>query len=102
MPFLAERFVRLPLISKNLASRVPNGVEHELKRFYYDTVSRNVLALKLALEMFGVDRILFGTDYPFREDVMPQMQDIEDLKLSPAEVDAVLWRNAARVLKLGP
>jgi len=72
------------------------------KRFHYDTVSRNVLALKLALEMFGVDHILFGTDYPFREDVMPQMQDIEDLKLSPAEVDAVLWRNAARVLKLGP
>src|SRR5207244_7174840 len=37
MPFLTERFVRLPLINKNLAARVPNGVEHELKRFYYDT-----------------------------------------------------------------
>ena len=36
LPFLAERFTRLPLINKSLAPRVPNGVEHELKRFYYD------------------------------------------------------------------
>jgi len=31
-----ERFVRLPLINKDSRPR-PNGVEHELKRFYYDT-----------------------------------------------------------------
>src|SRR2546426_998366 len=37
MPFLTERFVRLPLINKNLDARVPNGVEHELKRVYFDT-----------------------------------------------------------------
>lgn len=70
------------------------------KRFYYDTVSRNVPALKMALEMFGVGHILFGTDYPFREDVLPQIQDVDDLKLAPEDAEAVLYRNAARLLGL--
>src|SRR5262245_60395610 len=33
LPFLTERFVRLPQINKSLTARVPNGVEAELKRF---------------------------------------------------------------------
>src|SRR5262249_6734630 len=31
LPFLTERFVRLPIINTKLAARVPNGVEAELK-----------------------------------------------------------------------
>ncbi len=37
LPFLAERFLRLPLNNRTLAARVPNGVIAELRRFYYDT-----------------------------------------------------------------
>lgn len=88
--------------------RFPANSEHitappleYFKRFYYDTVSRNVPALKMALEMFGVGHILFGTDYPFREDVQPQIQDIDDLKLSEEDAEAVLWKNASTLLKLG-
>ena len=52
----------------------------------------------MALSMFGVDHILFGTDIPFREDIEQQLQDIEELKLNEAERRAIDGGNAARLL----
>jgi len=67
MPFLTERFVRLPLSNKNLAARVPNGVEHELKRFYYDTAqASHPMALASLTKLVPVSQIVFGTDFPYR------------------------------------
>src|SRR2546425_3292086 len=67
MPFLTERFVRLPLINKSLAARVPNGVEHELKRFYYDTAqASHPMALASLTKLVPVSQIVFGTDFPYR------------------------------------
>ena len=43
--------------------------EAYFKRFYYDTVCRNVPALRMALSMFGAKQIMFGTDIPLREDI---------------------------------
>jgi len=37
MPFLAERFQRLPQANPKVAARLPGGVDAELRRFYYDT-----------------------------------------------------------------
>ena len=72
--------------------------ETYFKRFYYDTVCRNVPALRMALSMFGVDRILFGTDIPFREDIDLQLKDLDNLQLSKADREAVDSGNAARLL----
>jgi len=67
LPFLTERFVRLPLINKNLAARVPNGVEAELKRFYYDTAqAAHPYALASLTKLIPVSQIVFGTDFPYR------------------------------------
>ncbi len=49
----------------------------------------------------GTDRILFGTDTPWRE----QADDVQlflDLRFSPEEREAILWKNAARLLHLTP
>src|SRR5712692_10620204 len=67
LPFLTERFTRLPLINKTLAPRVPNGVEHELKRFYYDTAqAAHPYALASLTRLIPISQIVFGTDYPYR------------------------------------
>src|SRR5207244_7388900 len=67
LPFLTERFVRLPLINKNLAPHVPNGVEHELRRFYYDTAqAAHPYALASLTKLIPISQIVFGTDYPSR------------------------------------
>jgi aminocarboxymuconate-semialdehyde decarboxylase len=43
-------------------------VEHYLKsRFYIDVVTHTPAALPLATETYGIDRLLFGTDYPWHD-----------------------------------
>ncbi len=88
-----ERF--LPC-SENLSA----PPETYFKRFHYDTVCRNVPALRMALSMFGVDHILFGTDIPFREDIDLQLQDLEDLQLSQADGEAIDSGNARRLFRI--
>jgi 6-methylsalicylate decarboxylase len=67
LPFLTERMIQAPVINKNLASRVPNGVLHELKRFYYDTAwAYNPAPLAALTKLVPSSQILYGSDYPYR------------------------------------
>ena len=97
-PYLMGRiqwgYERFPPCNENLSA----PPESYFKRFYYDTVSRNVPALRMALSMFGVDHVLFGSDIPFREDIDLQLQDLEALQLSEAERRAIDSGNAALLL----
>jgi aminocarboxymuconate-semialdehyde decarboxylase len=99
-PYLMGRiqwgYERFPPCSENLSA----PPETYFKRFYYDTVCRNVPALRMALSMFGVDHILFGTDIPFREDIDLQLKDLDDLALSAEERRKIESGNAARLLNL--
>jgi predicted TIM-barrel fold metal-dependent hydrolase len=61
-----------------------------------------VPALRMALSMFGVEHMLFGTDIPFREDIDLQLKDLEDLQLSEADREMIDWGNAARLLRIQP
>jgi aminocarboxymuconate-semialdehyde decarboxylase len=97
-PYLMGRiqwgYERFPACSANLSA----PPETYFKRFYYDTVSRNVHALRMALSMFGTDHVLFGTDIPFREDIDMQLKDLEALNLSVADRQAIDASNAGRLL----
>jgi aminocarboxymuconate-semialdehyde decarboxylase len=99
-PYLMGRvqwgYERFPPCSENI-SKPP---EFYFKRFYYDTVCRNVPALRMALSMFGTKQIMFGTDIPLREDIELQLRDIEALGLSAADRDDIYAGNAARLLDI--
>ena len=42
-------------------------VDHELKRFYYDTAQvSNEVTIQALAKLVPVSQILFGTDYPYR------------------------------------
>ena len=67
--------------------------------------------LRKVMDVFGPDRILFGTDAPTFSFLYPEnewvnmIRDLpakapEGIKFVPAEVEAVLHGNAARVLRL--
>ena len=89
-------YERFPPCSENIS----HPPEFYFKRFYYDTVCRNVPALRMALSMFGTEQIMFGTDIPLREDIELQLRDIDELGLSAADRDAIFAGNAARLLGL--
>jgi 6-methylsalicylate decarboxylase len=67
MPFLIERFVRLPLLSKAAAAKTPEGVTPLLQRFHYDTAQvANPAAMAALTKVAPTSQILFGTDFPYR------------------------------------
>jgi aminocarboxymuconate-semialdehyde decarboxylase len=97
-PYLMGRlqwgYERFPACSENLSA----PPEAYFKRFFYDTVCRNVPALHMALSMFGADHVMLGTDIPFREDIKEQLHDLEVLHLSAADRAAIDAGNAASLL----
>ena len=66
VPFLIERFVRVAA-RPDVASRLPKGLLHELRKFYYDTAqSSNPGAMSSLMKLVPVSQVLFGTDFPYR------------------------------------
>ncbi len=98
MPFLTERFVRLPLINKNLAARVPNGVEQELQRFYYDTAqAAHPMALASLTKLVPASQIVFGSDFPYRT-AADHVKGLMAFGFSASDLAAVDRENAVRLI----
>jgi len=98
LPFLTERFVRLPVINKNLAPRVPNGVEHELRRFHYDTAqAAHPYALASLTKLVPVSQIVFGTDFPYRT-AADHVKGLAGYGFSASDLLAIDRENAVRLM----
>jgi predicted TIM-barrel fold metal-dependent hydrolase len=98
LPFLTERFTRLPLANKSLEAKVPNGALHELKRFYYDIAqAAHPMALASLLKLVPVSQVLFGTDYPFRTSA-DHVKGLAEYGFSASDLRAIDRDNALRLL----
>jgi predicted TIM-barrel fold metal-dependent hydrolase len=69
VPFLADRIASLarrPNVPE-LRARIPNGVEYELRKLYYDVVSvtGNAAGMQALLAFADPAHLLFGTDFPY-------------------------------------
>jgi predicted TIM-barrel fold metal-dependent hydrolase len=67
---------------------------------YLDTSSVPYPAvIRQAVETLGAERIVFATDNPCGDPVS-DLQKVMDLGLNPTDLEQILWRNAAKILKL--
>ena len=99
IPYLAGRIdyeSKQPWAATRELERAPSEY---LRRFFVDTVSYNPGALKLALDFYGTDRVLLGTDFPWWPATDGVALVREALATRP-ELDAVLNLNARRLLHL--
>ena len=55
--------------------------------------------LQLALDTFGVDRILFSVDYPYSQNKVGR-QFLDEMKVSPEDKEKIAHGNADKLLKL--
>ena len=98
MPMLWQRYIRQEATLKNKQEIVPNGVLHEIRRFYYDTAQANSPgALAALLKLVSTSQVMFGTDYPYR----PGSEVVEGLTsygFSAAELRAIDRDNALRLI----
>jgi predicted TIM-barrel fold metal-dependent hydrolase len=98
MPFLTERFTRLPLANKDLEPRVPKGVVYELRKFHYDVAqAAHPMALASLLKLVPVSQVLFGTDFPFRA-ALDHVKGLTDYGFSASDLRAIDRENAVRLL----
>ncbi|MGH7608971.1 MAG: amidohydrolase family protein [Candidatus Dormibacteria bacterium] len=102
----AERMVgeysRLGMADQSSGLRIP--VLEQLRRFYNDSVSNgSAAALTCALDFFGPEHILFGTDFPFGPqggELWPveELATIRQAAIPEPERTQILQGNAERLL----
>lgn len=70
-----------------------------LKRLFVDTVTRHEGPLRYAIDYFGSNHILFGSDYPFWN-TTEHVDTVINLKLPPNEEGKLFGDNALNILGL--
>jgi len=77
------------------------------RRFYVDTADHPSSTLRCALDFFGADHLVFGTNYPYGPEegcrfVRNSLEAVRGLGLEEAETHAILGGTAARLLGISP
>jgi predicted TIM-barrel fold metal-dependent hydrolase len=98
VPLLAGRINSLIKIQKSGADALPDGIDFELKRLYYETANAayapNMAAL---LKYVPISQVLFGTDYPYVS-VTENVSDLSKIALAVEDLKAIESENAARLM----
>lgn len=103
VPFIKDRFdstyqmLRQRAIVKDLGA-LPSEI---LKQVYVDTSGvQSASMLKMALEVFGAERILWGSDFPAKRDLASSIKAIEDLEITKKNKEAILRRNLEEIFSV--
>ena len=70
------------------------------RRMYYDALVYDDLALRYLIDLYGADRLMVGSDYPFAIREKAPGRRIVGLDLPAAQRDAILRDNARAYLRL--
>jgi 6-methylsalicylate decarboxylase len=98
IPMLAGRLSHYSEQMKDLVDKIPNGIEFELKRLYYDIASSaNPPSMAALLKLVPTSQILFGSDYPFVP-IAETADGMTHLGLSPSDLQAIGRDNAAGLI----
>ncbi len=72
----------------------------QMRAFWYDTANGEPAALRASIECYGLERLVFGTDYPYWTPGAGYEQAvhyIEQIGLGPAELAAIRYGNAKKL-----
>lgn len=92
----------LPFLEARVRGYLQAKGEEALKRMYYDTVSGSLSALRSAAGYFGVEHLLFGTDYPYADEhtFVDRLEYLDQAGFDQAELEQVRGARAASLLQL--
>lgn len=93
----------IPYFAGRIDHILPPAQADDFKKFYVDTaLLGNAPALQLAIDYFGPDHVLFGTDAPFAEQPAGATQTIikalADLRRPSKEMQAINYENYQRLV----
>jgi aminocarboxymuconate-semialdehyde decarboxylase len=81
------------------AAKLPKPPSTYIKRMFTDTVSPHTAGMKFAIEFYGVDHVMYGTDYPCW-DPAAALDFFGKIGLSKADQQKIFYDNARRILGL--
>ena len=81
------------------AAKLPQSPSTYIKRMYTDTVSPHSAGMKFAIEYYGAERVMYGTDYPCW-DPAACLKYFNAIGLSEADQHKIFYSNARRILNL--
>jgi predicted TIM-barrel fold metal-dependent hydrolase len=97
IPMLAGRISQLAY-HPHLAEKVPNGVEYELKRLYYEIAnSANRPAMAALTSLVPMSQIMFGSDFPLVP-IAATADGLAKIGLAAADLQALARGNAVGLL----
>jgi predicted TIM-barrel fold metal-dependent hydrolase len=98
MPFLVERFDFIDR-NPNTKAQAPDGFRAAAARFFYDIAQSTAAAPSRALrQVVPVERLVFGSDYPFRTS-LEHVQGLEAAKVyTGSELKGIYAGNVGRFL----
>jgi aminocarboxymuconate-semialdehyde decarboxylase len=99
LPYLVGRFDKGDEVELPSRRRIRARPSAYLKRLWYDSICYSPQALNYLISIVGVDRVLYGTDYPH------QVHDLRGMlaktrAMPPDHRDAVREGNARRLFKM--
>ncbi|MFH1032024.1 MAG: amidohydrolase family protein [Chloroflexota bacterium] len=106
---LRELFPRLKIVAAHLGgfAMLEESEQYVLGKNIYIDISWNPSLRQVStgtlLRLFrknGIDKVLFGTDYPFPVDPKDNLQYLMSLPLTDAEKEKILYRNAEELLQI--
>ncbi len=80
-------------------ARLPKPPSTYLKRMYSDTVSPHMEGIRFAIEYYGVDHVMYGSDYPCWSPA-DALRLFDEIGLAADDQEKILYGNARRVLGL--
>ena len=99
----AAEYARLGIGERSGPELTGPAIDH-FRRFYNDCISNgSPEAVRLALNFFGADHILFGTDFPFGPDngerwPLDELRTIRTMPMAEADRELILHGNAEKLL----
>lgn len=104
LPFLGDRFdstylmLRARKIVKDLGS-LPSAI---LRNIFVDTSgTKSVSLLNMALDFFGPDRILWGSDFPAKKGLTESIEALKGLNIEEGEKESMLGGNLVNLFGEG-
>ena len=80
-------------------AKLPQPVSTYMKRMFTDTVSPHSAGMKFAIDYYGIDNVMYGTDYPCWEP-KETLKYLGEINLSEADKQKLFYDNARRILNL--
>tara|TARA_R110000868_G_scaffold61059_12_gene185775 strand:+ start:3137 stop:4132 length:996 start_codon:yes stop_codon:yes gene_type:complete len=80
-------------------AKLPEEPSTYIKRMYSDTVSPHMEGIKFAIEYYGADHVMYGSDYPCWSPA-DALKFLGETGISAEDQEKILYSNARRILGL--